>query len=484
MTELHYRSATSLAGSIRDGEIGARELLEHFLDRVDRHNPAINAIVVQRREEARARADAADAARARGAALGPLHGLPMTMKESYQWTGTPGTWGAPELRDNIAQIDAIAVQRLNTGGANFFGKTNVPLRLADFQSFNEVYGTTNNPWDVSRTPGGSSGGSAAALAAGLTGLEIGSDIGGSLRNPAHFCGVFTHKPTWGLVPPRGHSPAAGSVSPVDISVIGPLARSAADLRLAMSLMAGPDVLDAQGITVNLPGLDKPLSQLRVAVWASDPHCPPSKAVVGAVNRVAKAFEAEGAAVDADARPGFSTDESDFVFSALLMANMASRMAQPAFDDLVERTQALKPDDQSPAAWQLRRQTMRFHEWSGLNERRNKLRFAWHEFFQNFDVVIAPIMPTTAFPHDHRPEAQRSAQVDGETLPYFSQTFWAGLSGVSHLPSTAIPTGPAADGLPIGVQLIGPAYSDLKLIDLASRLEEIGFGFQPPSGYDP
>jgi amidase len=166
-----------------------------------------------------------------------------------------------------------------------------------------------------------------------------------------------------------------------------------------------------------------------------------------------------------------------------MANMASRMAQDAYDALVQRAMALKPDDDSPSAWQLRRQTMRFHEWSGLNERRTRLRWAWRDFFQSWDVLIAPIMPTTAFPHDHRPEGQRTITIDGQTRPYFSQTFWAGLSGVSHLPSTVIPTGPAEDGLPVGVQLIGAPFSDMALIDLAEKLEEMGFRFQPPPGYD-
>jgi amidase len=254
MDELHYQSATTLARALRDGRLGARELLEHFLVRIDRHNPALNALVWQDREGARARADAADAARARGEPLGPLHGLPMTIKESYNLAGAPSTWGVPELRGNLADEDALAVQRLKAAGANVFGKTNVPLRLADFQSYNDIYGTTENPWCKGRTPGGSSGGSAAALAAGLTGLEIGSDIGGSIRNPAHFCGVFGHKPTWGLLPPRGHA-LGGALSPTDISVIGPLARSADDLETALRLMAGPDALEAAGLQLDLPELD-------------------------------------------------------------------------------------------------------------------------------------------------------------------------------------------------------------------------------------
>ena len=481
MTDLHFRSAVALAAMVKGGEIGARELLEHFLDRVDRYNPAINAIVFEDRAGARARADAADAARARGDALGPLHGVPMTIKESYDWTGTPATWGIPELKNRIATTDALAVQRLSAGGANIFGKTNVPIRLADFQSYNEIYGVTGNPWDLSRTPGGSSGGSAAAIAAGLSGLEIGTDIGGSIRNPAHYCGVFGHKPTWNLNPTRGHSPT-GALTPPDISVIGPLARSAADLRAALSLMAGPDLLEAPALSVDLRGLDKPLSSLRIGVWTSDPLCAPSKEMTERVEAVAAALAAEGAQVDPAARPDFEARESDFVFLGLLFSAMANRMPEAMFADLVDKAQALAADDNSPRAWQLRWQTMRARDWAGLNERRTRLRWAWHEFFQKYDVLITPIMPTTAFPHDHRPEHQRTIVVDGVERAYSTQLFWAGLSGVAYLPSTIIPTGPAADGLPIGVQLIGPHYGDMKLIDLAERLEGLGFGFRPPPGY--
>jgi amidase len=267
MTAVHFQSATAIARAIRDGELSARGALEHFLDRVDRLNAPLNAIIHQVRDQARARADAADRARASGAPLGPLHGVPMTIKESYQLAGAPTTFGVPEMRDNVTGSDALAVQRLTAAGANVFGKTNVPLRLADFQSYNAIYGTTNNPWNLERTPGGSSGGSAAALAAGLTGLEIGSDIGGSIRNPAHFCGVFGHKPTWGLAPPRGHG-LDDSVSPTDIAVIGPLARSAFDLEAALRVMAGPDEIETAGLTIALPTLEGALSSVRVGVWAS------------------------------------------------------------------------------------------------------------------------------------------------------------------------------------------------------------------------
>ncbi len=478
MTDLHFRSATSLVRGLRQGEFSARELLEHFLARIDRLNPSINAVILQDRPGARARADAADAARARGESLGALHGLPMTVKESYDVAGMPTTWGIPELRDNVVSQDALAVQRLTAAGANVFGKTNVPIRLADFQSYNVIYGTTGNPWNTERTPGGSSGGSAAALAAGLTGLEIGSDIGGSIRNPAHFCGVFGHKPTWNLCPMRGHA-LGGVLTPTDISVIGPLARSAYDLEAAVRLMALPDAMEAPGLQVSLRGLHEPTSALRVAVWDSDSMCPSSTAVAQKVRAVAAALADQGAAVNDTARPEFSPEHSHELFNALLASAMSARMPDADFAAMVARAERASPDDRSPVAQQARWQTLRARDWVRLNEARTKLRWAWHRFFERYDVLITPIMPTSAFAHDHKAFGQRTIDINGQQLPYFSQTFWAGLAGVSYLPATVIPGGLGPDGLPIGVQLIGPAYSDMRLIQLAQRLEALGFAFAAP-----
>jgi len=272
MTDYTFASATDLARLIKTRQVSSTEMLEHYLKRVDQYNGPINAVIAQNRDEARERAKAADTALARGEDWGPLHGVPMTVKESYDVAGYKTTWGVPEMKDNVAREDALSIRRLKGAGAVIFGKTNVPLRLADFQSYNDIYGTTNNPWDKGRTPGGSSGGSAAALAAGLTGLETGSDIGGSIRNPAHFCGVFGHKPTWNLLPPRGHA-MPGVKTPADISVIGPLARSARDLETALLVMAGPDEIQSRGYSLSLKRLGKPVSALRVAVWSDDPVGP-------------------------------------------------------------------------------------------------------------------------------------------------------------------------------------------------------------------
>ncbi|HWA61302.1 MAG TPA: amidase [Caulobacteraceae bacterium] len=481
MSALHYQSATAIAAAIRQGSLTARAALEHFLERVDSLNGAINAVVWQDREGARRRADAADAARAAGAPLGPLHGVPMTVKESYQVAGSPTTQGIPQFRDNVTPRDALAVQRVTAAGANIFGKTNVPIRLADFQSYNEIYGTTENPWKAGRTPGGSSGGSAAALAAGMTGLEMGSDIGGSIRNPAHYCGVFGHKPTWGLAPPRWHS-LDESVAPTDISVIGPLARSADDLATTLGLMAGPDELEAPGLALDLPRLEGPLSGLRIGIWASaEPLLPTSAAVGARIQAVADALGRAGARVDDKARPAFDPEHSHHVFSALLTAAMAARLPDDVFQHRIASVEAAKADDQRASIVQGRWQTMRFRDWVKLNEARQKLRWAWRRFFDDVDFLITPVMPTTAFPHDHGPEGGRQIAIDGQQLPYFNQTFWAGLAGVVYLPATVFPAGVADDGLPVGLQIIGPAYADMRTIGLAQRLEAMGFAFTPPPG---
>jgi len=478
MTQLAFESATNLVQKIKTGEITSVALLEHFLARVDAHNPTLNAVVVQVRERAMARAKAADEALSKGDDWGPLHGLPMTIKESYNLQGAPTTWGTPDWKDNIPAEDALAVQRLEAAGAVVFGKTNVPLMLADFQSYNEVYGTTNNPWDTGSTPGGSSGGSAAALAAGLTGLEIGSDIGGSIRNPAHFCGVFGHKPTWELLPMRGHA-GPGVLTPSDISVIGPLARSAYDLQTAVEIMAGPDELLGGGYKLELtPAPQKSLKDFRVAVWKDDPIAPVDREVIARVEQVAAMFADAGATVDENARPEFSADHIMATYQNLLWANMASRQPDETYDGIKQVVAGLPDSDQSVGASVLRAQVASFRDFSKHNEARTHIRWGYHRFFQQYDVLLTPMMATAAFPHDQSDTAGRSITVNNEPQPYFQQLFWAGFSGVSYLPSTVVPTGPNTRGLPIGVQLVSREYGDLVTLKAAQLLEDAGLKFQP------
>ncbi|MFT7286499.1 MAG: amidase [Halieaceae bacterium] len=480
--DLAFASAEQLTARIINREISCEEVLQHYLARVDKYNDTLNAIVVDIREEALVDARAADKALADGKTLGPLHGVPMTVKESYNIAGTATTWGNPQWRDNVAGEDAESVKKLKAAGAVIFGKTNVPLMLGDFQSYNDIYGTTKNPYDLQRTPGGSSGGSAAALAAGMTGLETGSDIGGSIRNPAHFCGVFGHKPTHKLLWMRGHSPPGDSRSTPDLSVIGPLARSAADLRTAVRVMAGPDAIAARGLQLKLPELEKSLGQLRVAVWKDDELCPVSAQVRGRVEGVADALRQAGAYVNESARPSFDTEHSHRVYQNLLHATMASRMPDADYAGLKQYLATLGPDDDSETARILRAQLCSFKEWGASNDFRQHLRWSWHEFFQDYDILLTPIMPTAAFPHDHRDFAERQIAIDEQQRPYFDQVFWAGLTGVAYLPSTVIPTGLNDQGLPIGVQLVGPEYADMMTIAVAEALEKLGYAFTPPPHY--
>src|SRR3990167_9738491 len=330
MLTLPFRSARQLASDLRRRKIGALELLELYLARVERYNPRLNAIVATDLDAARKRARAADRALARGEVWGPLHGVPMTIKESFDVVGMPTTWGLPELKDNYPPRNALAVDRFLAAGVVLFGKTNVPLYLADWQSYNAIYGTSNNPWDLSKVPGGSSGGSAAALAAGLTGIEAGSDIGASIRNPAHYCGVWGHKPTWGVVCPRGHA-LAGNVAYGDIGVVGPLARGARDLEIALDIMAGPDAIDGRGWTLTLPRSKKrKLRDFKVAVLLSDPNAEVDGSIQDEIQKLADFLAKRKAKGSMTARPAFDTAEFNDIFIRMLRAATSARMSDEVY----------------------------------------------------------------------------------------------------------------------------------------------------------
>jgi amidase len=404
----------------------------------------------------------------------------MTVKESFNITGQPTTWGFPALRDNVATEDAVVVARLRAAGAVIFGKTNVPMSLADFQSYNEDYGTTNNPWDLTRGAGGSSGGSAAALAAGLTGLEYGSDIGGSIRNPAAYNGVYGHKPTYGIVPKRGQTVDPRLVGEGAISVVGPLARSAEDLAVALEVTAGPDLED--GYRLALPAPPRSLTGLRVAVWLDQPDLAPvDEAVKAPIAAAAEALAAAGAIIDVDARPDFDVHVAHDTYLRLLMATMSA--GDPGYDRLAERAAGLAPDDDSTYASNLRYSTASHRDVAAAFSTRDQQRWAWRSFFRDHDVVLAPITATPPFPHDHsEPLPARTMIVNGSEEPYFNQLFWAGLAISSHLPATAAPVGLTPDGLPVGMQIIGDAYRDRTTIWLAGKLAKVIGGFTPPPGY--
>ena len=477
--DLAFRPATELAELIRSGAIGSVELTHHFIERIERFDGDINAVVVRTFERALDDAATADAALARGEACGPLHGVPLTIKESYVMQDTPATWGIESQRDNVADADGLAVRRFRAAGAHFLGKTNVPVDLADVQSYNPIYGATSNPWNLERTPGGSSGGSAAALAAGFSALEAGTDIGGSIRTPAHFCGVFGHKPTWGIVPMSGHEIVPGVPDP-DLSVCGPLARDAADLAVALDVMAGPTGRDAAAWRLELPapGFSE-LCELRVAVWVNEDIAPVNAETAARVQAVADTLARLGATVSDSARPDFDLHKAQFIYQNLLTAVMSSGQPVSHIEKMRELAATLDPADMSTDAITARASVMSHREWIRHDFRRERLRGAWDAFFDEWDVLVCPQFAVPAIPHDHRPFAERTTLVDGEARPYMESVFWSGLVVASYLPSTCLPTGPSGDGLPIGVQIVGAPYRDHTTIECARRLAgEIG-GFVPP-----
>lgn len=484
MLDLPFRSAKQLAAAIRKKTIGCEELLDLYLARVDRYNASLNALVVLDRNGARLRARDADTALASGRTWGPLHGVPMTVKESYDLAGAPTTWGSPALKDNVAGKNALAVDRLLGAGVVVFGKSNVPLMLADWQSYNDVYGSTNNPWDATRTPGGSSGGSAVALAAGLTGLEAGSDIGASIRNPAHYCGVFGHKPTYGIVPPRGQA-LPGKVAQGDIAVIGPMARSADDLALALTAMAGPDEIDGAGWQLRLAApRKKKLSDYKVAVMLTDREAEVDQEVQDRLQALADFLAGEGATVSDTARPDIDTGEAHRVYVQLLRSATSGRQSDEELAKSVEIARGLAAGDESYYARMIRGNTLRHRDWLAFDEARHKMRWKWRAFFEEWDLLLCPPASGAAFPHDQQGERwERTVRVNGRDVPTTDQLFWAGYSGVTFLPSTVAPIGFTPGGLPVGVQIVGPQYADLTTIGFAKLLERDYQPFTPPPGYE-
>ena len=482
MSKIHYESATELISLLDAREIGARELLDHFLDRVEQHNPAINAIIWQDADRARAQADASDRRRAAGEATGPLDGLPMTVKESFDLAGSPTTWGVPEYCDNIADTDSAVVEKYRAAGAVVFGKTNVPFMLGDWQSFNSIYGTCSNPWNLTRTPGGSSGGSGAALAAGLTGLDAGSDIGASIRNPAHYCGVFGHKPTWEIVSGRGQA-LPGDHAPTDIAVVGPLARSASDLKLALDLLAGADGPAARAWRLTLPGPRRQsLRSYRVGVLLSDPQAEVEQSYQDAIAALARWLEGESATVEIGAKPDFPAAQAMKVYTMLLRAATSKRLSDEIIAQAHEDLSRLPADAISYRRRMLEAQTMLHRDWLRWNERRYELMAGWEEWFETYDLLLCPAASSPAFPHDQAGERHdRTIIVNGKTQPVVDQLFWAGYPCGYYLPSTVAPIG-LADGLPVGIQIVGRQYDDLTCLHMAALIEEGYHRFTPPPGY--
>jgi amidase len=481
-----FPSTTALVEDLRSRRISAVEALEHAIARIEARDGELNTVVVRDFERARAAATAADDALARGDRR-PLLGVPMTVKESFNVAGLPTTWGIAGVSGPVPQHDAVTVARLKASGAVILGKTNVSTHLADWQSTNAVYGRTRNPWDPARTPGGSSGGAAAALAAGFVSLELGSDLFGSLRVPAHCCGVFAHKPTVGLIPARGHAPPGTpelSVSAdADLGVVGPLARCAGDLMLALDVLAGPDDAQATGYRLALPpARHTRLGDFRVLVLETHPLLPTSKEVRAAMQQLAGHLRSTGATVG-DSSPLLpDLTQVAETFEWLLMALLGANYPDPLYASRLERAARLPAGERSREATRQRALVSSHRDWMRAQRIRIAISHQWRQLFREWDVVICPILPTTAFPHDDAEIDQRTIDVDGQRIPYGFQGIWSGPATLSGLPATAIPIGPGNSGLPVGVQLIGPYLEDRTPLAFAQLAEREFGGFRPPPGF--
>jgi amidase len=480
---MEHRTTIETITALRAGAVSSVELTEAAIARIEARDGAINAVVVRDFDRALAAAWEADTARSQGED-GPLLGVPLTVKEAFNVAGLPTTWGLPGTQGIPVTQDAVAVARLKAAGAIILGKTNTPVMLGDWQSANPVYGVSNNPWDLARTPGGSTGGGAAALAAGFTPLEFGSDLAGSLRIPAAFCGVYAHRPSYGLVPQRGFVPPGVpvlSVAPaIDQSVLGPMARSAEDLGLALSVTAGPDDRDATGYELRLPPpRHDRLRDFRVLVIETHPMVPTQADIGDALSQLASQLEAAGCRVgrNAAAVPDLAAIANLHV--RLLMSAMSADSPDDAYAAAAARAAAFGPQAQDMAAVFARAQVMSHRDWIAADRERAALQAQWRACFADWDIVLCPVAPTTAFAHDHAPMEARMLDVDGAATPYSLTSLWASVPTPSGNPATAMPVGLDADGLPIGVQAIGPHLEDLTSIAFARLCAQAFGGFVAP-----
>ena len=483
MGDIALLPARDLAAKIRTREVGSQELLEHYLKRVERFDPDLNAIVWTDLDAARRRAKEADKALARGENWGPLHGLPMTIKELFETKGMRWTAGDPNFAERVGTVNSPAVARISNAGAVIFGVTNSPLNGSDTQTYNAVYGTTNNPWDRSRSPGGSSGGTAVVLAAGLSALDLGSDIGGSIRNPAHYTGIYGHKPSFGIVP-RCRVELPGMMAAGDLSVSGPLARCAEDLQFELDIIAAPEANDAVGWRLDLP---KPrrshLAGFRVAAWLNDPECPVDAEVLERLEKTVSALQAVGATVDTEARPDIDLRESNRIYRSLLNAASARGLLGDAIAKVNSLEDEIPLEDAREKPTVSRKSSLRHREWLHLDEARAQIRARWNLFFRDYDVSLTPVTPVAAIEHLHIPMGDRTILVNGEAHDYWNQLTWAGLVTVAHLPATVAPVGQTSGGLPVGVQIVGPYLEDATTIEFARLLGDVHGGYVPPPGYE-
>ena len=476
-----FNSAHEILEKIKQREVSSLEVLESFLAQVEKVNPKINAIVALDAERAKEKAIEADNKINLKSKLGPLHGLPMTIKDAFEVEGIVSTGGNPAWKDNIPKRNAEAVQRLVDAGAIIFGKTNVPFLSSDLQSFNKIYGTTNNPWDLERTPGGSSGGSAAALAAGMTPLELGSDIGGSIRVPAHFCGLYGHKPSYNIISEVGHMPPPpGSILTGNgLSVAGPLARSPEDLEIALDILVSAQEQDSHAWKVKLPkARTKKTKELKIAVWPDEPYAEADNEITNLIKDTAEDLRYAGAKVETVDLP-ISFEEIDKIYSLLLNPLMLAGSPKATFETLAKLNESLDPNDVSELAKVARGSVLKHADWVLVNAMRQNMRQKWREFFNKFDVILCPTCITPAFKHNHNPVHERKLTINGKDDEYLRATLWAGPAVSAGLPSTNVPIGMSSNNLPVSMQITGPYLEDKTCLEVAKVVRNLRGGFKIP-----
>jgi amidase len=477
-----FTSATGMMRALRSKEVSAAELLELHIERIERLNGPLNAVVIKDYERARTAAKAADAARARGED-GALLGLPLTIKDAIDVQGLPTTCGVVERAETYPERDARIVASARAAGAVIMGKTNVPANAADWQTENLLFGRTGNPWNLDRVPGGSSGGAAAAVGAGLVPLEYGSDIGGSIRYPAAWCGVYGHRPSSTAIPDSGHFPGSPLPNPtLQFNTLGPIARTAEDLALGFETVAGPDIGEEVGWRLELPAARHTrLSEFRVGIYPGADWRPVDPQIVAAIEELATALRKAGATVSEAQPEGFGDGrDHNEVFVSIGAAIQGSRLP---IEERKSRISSILAGTDPFGPTRAHHLEATAAEYIALHARREQYRARWRAFFREWDVVLAPIVIAPAPPHSALPSDQRVAEFDGKAVSFRVQSSYAGLSIMTGIPGTAIPIGMSADGLPISIQVLGPYLEDRTTIEFARLVgQEIG-GYQRPPGYD-
>jgi amidase len=492
MTPLYYRPAHELVADLRSGKLTSLAVTKAFIDRIKKVNSRINAVTALAEDHALDEAQKADERLAGGETPGALHGLPLTVKDTWEVAGMLCTSGARALKDHRPTLNADVIERLVAAGAIIIGRTNVPIYATDLQSYNKLFGTTLNPYDPERTPGGSSGGAAAATATGMTPVEAGSDLGGSIRTPAHFCGVFGHKPTRQLVSFRGHVPGPPkTVSQPDLAEGGPIARHARDLELMLQVMAGPRPVEARSWSLNLsPPVITDLRQARVGLWLEDPLCPVDNEMIAGYRTLAERLTGAGSLV-APAKHDLLDLASIMpvyfnLLGSLLSASLTPKLRRQIFwVARLEKLLKLFIPMTAGIGEYARGVNQPIHRWIAHHEIREKMRVQIDHLFEEYDVLLSPVTPTVALRHDHsKPVARRRIMVNGQERPYFDQFCWIALATLLGLPATSVPVGRTKDGLPYSIQVIGAPGRDLTTIKFAELMEAQGMaGFRPPEGYE-